>query len=372
MDSVTRWTSQTCEEHNKALLSASYTEIYLDFVRRWGARTPGTPHEELKPWGKKSADVEALKEAQSWIDWGSREQTAGLGTAVHALKFFSGEAKVNAQTVERLLTTRAVDTLLAEKRAGLARLNADEESLKPEGWLKARFEGHRADVEREIATIESWWNTLRALDLKDPSSVFNLKHTWFDCRSYRCAAYYAFWPFVGPYGSGRVPSYIQRPVALGSTKGSEKKPVEGEVSSDHSIFAHVEKLAQPGHTIDHELRCTSQRWPKTDPRLHALLIRVPDRYASLYTGLSLAEAGRLSQRVHHIGLETSLKTFPGQEPEWRYDAETKTITEHRLTRPSLSECKRRSSIPVPMPLCGKTESPSIEELKKLIAKLVAP
>jgi hypothetical protein len=354
------WGPTKCASHNEALQSSKYTELFVGALQHWEQR-----YSELNgaPWQRTEEDIQTLADADHRLDWSidQREQTLTgvMKEPGYALRFFRGEIGANVKTVQGLIDNKeALETFLAQKRAGLKQLETDMACFKPESHLAKHFAEHREQVQDEIAQFEAFLAALKPLDPKSPDSVFWLKHQWFDCRR-TCRTKNAFWPYTGPYGSGR--------------------PIQSDLSGERRTWIDPEAtqklvgVPQEGPDWPYN-RCSTTAPASEDARVRTLYERGPNDGRALYQNFSLPQAARFSQQVHSIVRRAHTKLHPWQKPKMSHDAKTKTLIHHGIKDLEWGSCGRSGGmIPVPsLPWCTRTHWPTKEQVHDFRMQLAQP
>ena len=356
------WGPTKCASHNEALQSRKYTELFVGALQHWEQR-----YSELNgaPWQRTEEDLTTLADADHRLDWSidQREQTLTgvMKEPGYALRFFSGEIGANVQTVQGLIDNKeALQTFLTQKRAGLKQLETDMACFKPASHLAKRFTEHREQLQSEIAQFEAFLAALKPLDPKSPDSVFWLKHQWFDCRSSSgCHTKNAFWPYTGPYGSGRP---IQSDLS-----GERRTRIDPEATQK------LLSISQEGPGWPYN-RCSTTNPASEDARVRTIYMRGPNHESALYGNFTLPQAARFSQRVHSIARKAHTKTHPWQEPKMSHEAKTKTLIHHGIKVREWGACGRSGGIiPVPsLPWCTRTDWPTKEQVQDFRMQLAQP
>jgi hypothetical protein len=298
------WDDARCAAFHEPQVNNPYAAIYFDFLHRWneGVTQYGDPR-----WGSEAVDQ------------------ARLAKASHDLRELAVEVRVNVEITETLIAQRdALERFVETKRAGLARLDRDRACFAPEARLDQLFAEHRAEVEEEIRAVEKWLGGLAPLDPLSPDAAFALKHEWLDC-SQGCTVHNAFWPYVGPYGSGRPALFDGNPgVPDSSDRHSPFLSLDSGISGAHPM-GEIGGRSIPLPPA-YERGCASSITSEpTDARVAAITMRWSSSWRSLCKGLSLPQAALFSRRVHQLTSVRRIKFLPWHEP---YMAMTKT------TRPS--------------------------------------
>jgi hypothetical protein len=238
------------------------------------------------------------------------------------------EIRVNVEITETLIAQRdALERFVETKRAGLARLDRDRACFALEARLDQLFAEHRAEVEEEIRVVEKWLGGLAPLDPLSPDAAFALKHQWLDCAR-GCNVHNAFWPYVGPYGSGRPARFDGHPGVPDSTDR------HGPFLSLHSGISGAHPMGEVGGRFiplppAYGRGCAANiTGEPTDARVAAIAMRWSSSWRSLCKGLSLPQAALFSRRVHQLTNVSRFKFLPWHEPYMSYDPDNKAFVTH--------------------------------------------
>jgi hypothetical protein len=260
------WNKARCAAYDDALRTNGYAAIYIGFLQRWErtSRAVGST-----PWQSTQKDLKALSDAaQQPYEGDAPNLSAEISE--RALRIFNDEIQTNIEMVERLLRHKdLLQAFLKHKRAGLARLKVDLACFEPEGPLRRRFIEHRAQVQHEIAEFETFLAVLSPLDPKNQDSVFWLKNQWFDSLSWSgSVAKNAFWPYIGPYGSGRH---------IGSDLGRDRR-TDMSPKTTQKLLQTLK--VRPNWPFN---RCEGGRYAGEDARVRTIYMRGPMRERNLYS-----------------------------------------------------------------------------------------